>query len=171
MVEIAAPLIVARPRRRSWRRIVGDVLLGGDRRVLPVCDRVLLGGQAERVEAHRVQHVVPVMRLKRAYTSVPMKPSGWPTCRPSPLGYGNMSSTNSFGRPATFSGSASGPAGFGASNVRSASQRSCQRSFDLGGERGACSGTCGASLGSAMCDHEASWPDPSVPACATRSCP
>ena len=26
------------------------------------------------------------MRLKRAYTSVPMKPSGWPTCRPEPDG-------------------------------------------------------------------------------------
>ncbi len=38
-----------------------------------------------------------------------------------------MSITKSFSRPATFSGSASGPAGLGASKVRSASQRSCQR--------------------------------------------
>ena len=28
--------------------------------------------------------------------SVAVWPSGWPTCRPSPLGYGNMSSTYSF---------------------------------------------------------------------------
>ena len=49
---------------------------------------------------------------------MPMKPSGWPTCRPEPLGYGNMSSTNSFGRAGDArSGSASGPAGFGVSNV------------------------------------------------------
>ena len=38
--------------------VVGDVLLGGDPRVLAGLDRVLLGGQAEGVEAHRVQHVV-----------------------------------------------------------------------------------------------------------------
>ena len=37
------------------------------------------------------------MRLKRAYTSVAMKPSGWPTCSPTPLGYGNMSSTKRLG--------------------------------------------------------------------------
>ena len=38
-----------------------------------------------------------------------------------------MSSTYFFGRAATFSGSAIGPAGFGASKVPSASQRSCHR--------------------------------------------
>ena len=37
---------------------VGDVRLGGDARVLAGLHRVLLGGQAEGVVAHRVQHVV-----------------------------------------------------------------------------------------------------------------
>ncbi len=36
----------------------GDVLVGGDRRMLAVLDGELFGGQSERVEAHRVQHVV-----------------------------------------------------------------------------------------------------------------
>src|SRR4051812_50216273 len=44
-----------------------------------------------------------------------------------PDGYGNMSSTYFFGRAATLSGSAIGPAGFGASKVPSASHRSCHR--------------------------------------------
>ena len=36
----------------------GDVLVGRDPRVLPRLDRVLLGGEPERVVAHRVEHVV-----------------------------------------------------------------------------------------------------------------
>src|SRR4051794_37277243 len=56
-----------------------------------------------------------------------MNPSGWPTCRPAPDGYGNMSRMKSLGRPPTLSGWARGPAGLGASNVPSSSQRSCQR--------------------------------------------
>jgi hypothetical protein len=58
-----------------------------------------------------------------------MKPSGWPTWRPAPLGYGNMSSTYSFGRPATSSKpSDSSPVGFGVAKVPSLAQRSCQLS-------------------------------------------
>src|SRR5690606_14353060 len=70
-----------------------------------------------------------VMRLNRAYTSVPMNPSGWPTCRPEPEGYGNMSSTNSFSpRAAASSGSPSSPVGLGVSKVWLAAHQSCQRS-------------------------------------------
>ncbi len=39
--------------------VVRDVCLGGDAGVLPGLHRVLLGGETERVEAHRVQDVVP----------------------------------------------------------------------------------------------------------------
>src|SRR6187549_2373566 len=57
-----------------------------------------------------------------------MKPSGWPTWSPTPDGYGNMSSTKSLSpRCAVVAGSASGPAGFGVSNVWCSSHQSCQR--------------------------------------------
>ena len=57
--EAAAVVVVdAQPAQlRADRRDVG---LGGDPRVLPGLDGVLLGGQAEGVVAHRVQHVVAV---------------------------------------------------------------------------------------------------------------
>ena len=49
--------VVAEAERLELAQHVGDVLLGGDARVDAVLDGVLLGGQTERVEAHRVQHV------------------------------------------------------------------------------------------------------------------
>src|SRR5579884_933054 len=55
-----------------------------------------------------------------------MKPSGWPTCRPEPDGYGNMSRTKYF-LPGTGASVASGPDGFGASNVPCCAQYACQR--------------------------------------------
>ena len=48
----------ARPSRCSWRAVAADVGLGGGPRVRAGLHRVLLGGQPEGVEAHRVQHVV-----------------------------------------------------------------------------------------------------------------
>ena len=48
-----------RPSRRSCCPVARDVGLGGGARVGAGLHRVLLGGQPERVEAHRVQHVVP----------------------------------------------------------------------------------------------------------------
>ena len=67
------PLVVARVDRGEAAAVVvvdaqaaqlgldgQDVGLGGDPRVLPRLDGVLLGGQAEGVVAHRVQHVVAV---------------------------------------------------------------------------------------------------------------
>src|SRR5437868_4426591 len=55
-----------------------------------------------------------------------MNPSGWPTCRPDPDGYGNMSRTYAFFRSATRSHpSLSGPVGFGVRHVPSARHRSC----------------------------------------------
>ncbi len=68
------------------------------------------------------------MRWYRAKTSVAMYPSGWPTCRPAPDGYGNMSCTNSLsGGTGDPSVGASGPTGLGASKVPRSLHRSCQR--------------------------------------------
>src|ERR1700733_10635122 len=56
-----------------------------------------------------------------------MEPSGWPTCRPSPEGYGNMSCTNILssgtGEPSV---GASEPTGLGTLKVPSRIQLSCQ---------------------------------------------
>jgi hypothetical protein len=73
------PLVVARVDRGEAAAVVVvdaqatqlgadrlDVGLGGDPRVLPGLDRVLLGGQAERVVAHRVQDVVAVHAVEPA---------------------------------------------------------------------------------------------------------
>ena len=60
-----------------------------------------------------------------------MYPSGWPTCRPAPEGYGNMSITKNAGcagsafRP---SPSVSRPTGLAAKNVPRFAHSSCQRS-------------------------------------------
>src|SRR3954452_12033197 len=57
-----------------------------------------------------------------------MYPSGWPTCRPAPDGYGNMSCTCSLAAPARgWVGSASSPTGLGAWKVPCCDQYSCQR--------------------------------------------
>jgi hypothetical protein len=48
---------VAQPQPADLVQVPGDVLVGGLARVLPGLHRVLLGWQAERVEAHRVQDV------------------------------------------------------------------------------------------------------------------
>ncbi len=53
-----APAVVAEPEPAELPPHVGDVVPGGDRRVLPGVERVLLGRQPERVIAERVQHVV-----------------------------------------------------------------------------------------------------------------
>ncbi len=55
----AAARVVGEAQPAQLAAVVGDVELGGDARVLPGLDGVLLGGQAESVETHRVQHVVP----------------------------------------------------------------------------------------------------------------
>ena len=54
----AAARVVPEPERPELPAHVGDVRLGGDTRVLAGLHRVLLGGEPERVVAHRVQHVV-----------------------------------------------------------------------------------------------------------------
>jgi hypothetical protein len=53
-----APLVVAQAQAPQLAPHVDHVGLGGDTGVLAVLDRVLLGGEAEGVEAHAVQHVV-----------------------------------------------------------------------------------------------------------------
>jgi hypothetical protein len=55
--DFAVP-IVGEAERFELAAEVLDVGGGGDRRVLAGLDGVLLGGQAERVVAHRVEHVV-----------------------------------------------------------------------------------------------------------------
>ncbi len=52
--------VVVDAQAAQLRRDGGDVGLGGDPGVLPGLHGELLGGQAEGVVAHRVQHVVPV---------------------------------------------------------------------------------------------------------------
>ena len=54
----AAARVVGEAQATQLAPVGGDVLGGRDRRMLTVLDRELLGGQPERVEAHRVQHVV-----------------------------------------------------------------------------------------------------------------
>ena len=54
----AAARVVGEAEPTQLAAIGGDVLLRGDRRVLAGLDGVLLGRQAECVEAHRVEHVV-----------------------------------------------------------------------------------------------------------------
>ncbi len=54
----AAAAVVAEAETAQLPAVVVDVGLGGDGRMLSGLHRVLLGRQAERVEAHRVHHVV-----------------------------------------------------------------------------------------------------------------
>ena len=54
----AASAIVAEPEAAQLTADVRHVLLGGDPRVLTGLHGVLLGGEAEGVEAHRIEHVV-----------------------------------------------------------------------------------------------------------------
>ena len=53
----AAPVVVRQAQPAQLTPVPLDVGLGGGPRVRAGLHRVLLGGQAERVEAHRVQHV------------------------------------------------------------------------------------------------------------------
>ncbi len=62
----AAPRVVRQPQPAQLLAHRGDVLLGRDPRVLAGLHRVLLRRQAERVEAQRVQHVVPGHPLEPA---------------------------------------------------------------------------------------------------------
>ena len=55
-VDLAGP-VVAEPQAPELAPVVVDVLLGGLTGMGPRLDGVLLGGQAEGVPAHRVQHV------------------------------------------------------------------------------------------------------------------
>ena len=55
----AAARVVRETEPTELAAVVGDVLVGGDGGVLAGLDRELLGRQSERVEAHRVEHVVP----------------------------------------------------------------------------------------------------------------
>ncbi len=55
-----AALVVAQPQPADLPQVGGHVVLGGLARVLAGLHRVLLRGQAERVEAHGVQHVPAV---------------------------------------------------------------------------------------------------------------
>ena len=67
--------------------------------------------------------LAPDMRWNRANTSLAMKPSGCPTCRPAPDGYGNMSWTKSLSGASgplpskALMSPASGPTGLGASKA------------------------------------------------------
>ena len=54
-----ATLVMAQPQPAQLLQEDLDVAVGGGTRVLSGLHRVLLGRQAERVEAHRVQHVRP----------------------------------------------------------------------------------------------------------------
>ena len=55
----AAPRVVAEPEPRQLAAEVDDVGLGARARMRAGLDRVLFGGQSERVEAQRVQHITP----------------------------------------------------------------------------------------------------------------
>ncbi len=54
-----AAVVVAQAQLAQLRLVALDVVLGGLARVRARLHGVLLGGQAERVETHRVQHVAP----------------------------------------------------------------------------------------------------------------
>ena len=103
---------------------------------------VLLGGQAEGVVAHRVQHVVAASsagsgRRRRCRCS----PAGGRRAGRRRDGYGNMSSTYSFGRPATCVEPVGQRAGrVGGVEGALGSQRSCQRRLDLARPARRCSG-------------------------------
>ena len=108
--------------------VVGDVRLGGDPRVLAGLHGVLLGGQAERVEAHRVQHVVAghahVARVDvgadEAERMADMQPVAGRVREH--VEHEQLRPAGHLVEPV-----ASGPAGLGASNVPSSSHRCCQR--------------------------------------------
>ena len=105
-----------RPIRRNCRRMLATfsaVVIAG---CWPVCTANCSAGSPNASKPIVYSTLCPVMRLNRLNTSVPMKPSGWPTCSPVPLGYGNMSNTNSFGWSTT-AGSPSGPLGLAVWNV------------------------------------------------------
>ncbi len=53
----AASLIMGQTQPAQLTPVVGDVGFGGDPGMLPLLHRVLLGGQAERIESQCVQHV------------------------------------------------------------------------------------------------------------------
>ena len=61
-VDLPTP-VVAETKRLNLPFEVADVGLGGDARMLTGLDRVLLGRQAERIPADRVQHVEPLHAL------------------------------------------------------------------------------------------------------------
>ena len=59
-------------------------------RVLPDLQREVLGVDAERVEAERLEDRVPLEPLNRPYMSLPVNAKRLPTCSPSADGYGNI---------------------------------------------------------------------------------
>ncbi len=124
-----APLVVRQAQPAQLRAVPLDVRLGGGPRVGAGLHRVLLGGQAERVEAHRVQHVAAGHPLvagvavgadvaQRVPDVQARRPTGTGTCparTASPRRPGGAR-----GRPAARSGS-------GAWKVPCSCQMSCQR--------------------------------------------
>ena len=97
MVAGPAARVVAETERAQLALHVGDVRLGGDARVRAGLHRVLLGGEAERVVAHRVQHVEAGHAAEARVHVGGDEAERVADVQPDPLGYGNMSSTNRLG--------------------------------------------------------------------------
>jgi hypothetical protein len=55
-------------------------------------ERVVLGVDAEGVEAERLEDVVPLQPVEASEMSLPVNAKRFPTCSPSALGYGNIMS-------------------------------------------------------------------------------
>ena len=91
-VNLAVP-VVGQADSTELLLKTGDIALGHDGRLLAGLDRVLLGGQAKGVPAHRVQDIVALGLLEALERVGGRVALGWPMCRPAPEGYGNMSST------------------------------------------------------------------------------
>ena len=119
-----APVVVAQAQPAQLRPVPLDVRLGGDPRVRAGLHRVLLGGQAERVEAHRVQHVVAGHPLVAGEDSrCRCSPAGGRRAGPRRTGTGTCPArTASARRRAGGRGRPAAPVGFGAWNVPSPSQ-------------------------------------------------
>ena len=90
----------SRTRSRALHLLaeVVDVLPGGDRRVDPGLDRVLLGGQAERVPAGGVQHVEAAHALVAARRCrSPCSPRGGRRAARRPTGTGTCRGSSTWG--------------------------------------------------------------------------
>ena len=132
-----APVVVAQPQPAQLALHRDHVVLGGLARMLAGLDGVLLGGQAERVVAQAVQDVLAGHPLEAG-----VDVGGDVAQRVADVqarhrrGRGTCPGRTASRRPATPSGSAQGPAGFGAWNVPSLCHRSCQAQLDALGQLG-----------------------------------